>query len=101
MKKRIGSFWVEKIRQWTNRKVHRQVKDRLFRFLLEKDRGTLLQLYNALNETNYTDVSQLQVVTIESVVYMVMKNDLAFVITGVLNLYDIRVHTIRICRYDF
>ncbi|MDO4304874.1 MAG: hypothetical protein Q4D94_13280 [Bacillota bacterium] len=88
MKKRIGSFWTEKIRQWTNRRVHRQVKDRLFRFLLEKDRGTLLQLYNALNETNYTDVSQLQVVTIESVVYMVMKNDLAFVITGVLNLYE-------------
>ena len=29
------------------RKVQRQVKDRLFRFLFEKDKEALLQLYNA------------------------------------------------------
>lgn len=69
-------------------KVHRQIKDRLFRFLFEKDREALLQLYNALNGTNYKDSSLLQVVTIESAVYVVMKNDLAFIIAGVLNLYE-------------
>lgn len=69
-------------------KVHRQIKDRLFRFLFEKDRDALLQLYNALNETDYRDASMLQVVTIESVVYVVMKNDLAFMIGGTLNLYE-------------
>ena len=69
-------------------KVHRQIKDRLFRFLFEKDREALLQLYNALNGTNYNDSSLLQVVTIESAVYVVMKNDLAFIIAGVLNLYE-------------
>ena len=69
-------------------KVQRQVKDRLFRFLFEKDREALLALYNALNGTNYTDVNALQVVTIESAVYIVMKNDLAFVLAGVLNLYE-------------
>lgn len=70
------------------RKVHRQVKDRLFRTLFEKDRESLLQLYNALNGTDYRDASKLQVVTIESAVYMVMKNDLAFVVAGTLNLYE-------------
>ena len=47
-----------------------------------------MQLYNALNETDYQDASQLEVVTIESAVYVVMKNDLAFVIAGTLNLYE-------------
>ena len=70
------------------RKVQRQVKDRLFRFIFEKDKEALLQLYNALNETDYQDASQLEVVTIESAVYVVMKNDLAFVIAGTLNLYE-------------
>ena len=70
------------------RRVHRQAKDRLFRFLFEKDREALLQLYNTLNGTQYQDASLLQVVTIESAVYMVMKNDLAFVLAGTLNLYE-------------
>lgn len=70
------------------RKVQRNVKDRLFRFLFEKDKEALLQLYNALNGTNYSDASELQVVTIESAVYVVMKNDLAFVLAGTLNLYE-------------
>ncbi|MCM1253574.1 MAG: Rpn family recombination-promoting nuclease/putative transposase [Clostridium sp.] len=70
------------------RKVQRQVKDRLFRFLFEKDKASLLQLYNALNGTDYQDASQLDVVTIESAVYVVMKNDLAFVFAGTLNLYE-------------
>lgn len=68
--------------------VQRNVKDRLFRFLFDKDREALLQLYNALNGTDYQDASQLQVVTIESAVYVVMKNDLAFILAGTLSLYE-------------
>ena len=52
------------------------------------NREALLQLYNALNGTDYKDASRLQIVTIENAVYIVMKNDLAFVITGTLNLYE-------------
>lgn len=79
----------KKRRSWlSRRRVHRQAKDRLFRFLFEKDREALLQLYNSLNGTDYQDVSKLQVVTIESAVYIVMKNDLAFVLAGSLNLYE-------------
>lgn len=77
-----------RIRMPWQKKVRRDVKDRLFRFLFEKDKEALLQLYNALNGTDYQDVSKLQVVTIESAVYVVMKNDLAFILTGTLNLYE-------------
>ncbi len=69
-------------------KVQRNVKDRLFRFLFASDKEALLQLYNALNGTNYQDASQLEIVTIESAVYVVMKNDLAFVLAGTLNMYE-------------
>lgn len=72
----------------SNKTVNRQVKDVLFRFLFEKDRDALLQLYNALNGTNYEDALQLEVVTIESAVYIAMKNDLAFVVAGTINLYE-------------
>lgn len=67
-----------------NRKVHWEVKDRLFRFLFAQDREALLELYNALNGTDYQDASQLQVVTIENAVYVMMKNDLAFILAGTI-----------------
>ena len=44
-----------KLRMPWHKKVHRNVKDRLFRFLFDKDKEALLQLYNALNGTNYQD----------------------------------------------
>ena len=72
----------------SRKRVHYTVKDRLFRFLFEVDREALLQLYNALNGTAYTDAAELQIVTIESVIYVVMRNDLAFVLAGTLNLYE-------------
>lgn len=89
MRKRVysGKFW----RNWSSRhreKIQRNVKDRLFRFLFANDSEALLQLYNALNGTEYQEASQLQIVTIESAVYVVMKNDLAFVLAGTLNLYE-------------
>ncbi len=78
-----------KLYKWVGRKrVRREIKDRLFRFLFEKDKEALLQLYNALNGTEYHDVGMLQAFTIESAVYAAMKNDLAFVITGTMNLYE-------------
>ena len=69
-------------------KVKRKVKDRLFRFLFEKDKENLLQLYNALNGTDYHDAEALQVVTIKNAVYVTMKNDMAFVLMGTLNMYE-------------
>lgn len=70
------------------KRVQQTVKDRLFRYLFERDRNALLDLYNALNGTDYQDALQLEIVTIESVVYVVMKNDLAYILSGTLNLYE-------------
>lgn len=76
------------LRFGTKGKVQRNVKDRVFCYLFEKDREALLELYNALNESDYKDSSLLEIVTIESAVYVVMKNDLAFVLAGTLSLYE-------------
>ena len=73
------------MRKWH---VNRKYKDRLFCTLFSQDKDALLQLYNALHATSYTDSSQLTVVTLDNIIYMKMVNDLAFVITGVLNLYE-------------
>lgn len=86
--KRAGKF-KGFIAGFSDRKqVHREVKDRLFRFLFTQDREALLELYNALNGTDYQDASQLQVVTIENAVYVMMKNDLAFILAGTINMYE-------------
>lgn len=70
------------------KKVRRNVKDRLFRYLFGSDKGALLELYNALNGTAYGDPSELEIVTIESAVYVVMKNDLAYILSGTLGMYE-------------
>ncbi|MCI9337670.1 MAG: hypothetical protein HFH93_09035 [Lachnospiraceae bacterium] len=68
--------------------ANRNVKDRLFCYIFEQDRGALLELYNALNHTDYRDAQALQIVTLDNVVYMSMKNDMAFLLAGALNLYE-------------
>ena len=68
--------------------INRKIKDRLFRAIFSQDKKALLQLYNALHGTDYQNENDLQIVTIENIVYMSMKNDLAFILAGVLNLYE-------------
>lgn len=65
-----------------------ECKGQVVRYLFEKDRYALLDLYNALNGTAYEDSSQLEIVTIESAVYVVMKNDLAYILSGTLSMYE-------------
>ncbi len=43
--------------------------------MLFSDRKNLLSLYNAINETSYTNAAQLEIVTLENAIYMGMKND--------------------------
>lgn len=68
-------------------KLNRKYKDRLFRIIFRDERD-LLQLYNAINDSNYTNPNELRITTIEDIVYMGMKNDLSFVIGDVMNLYE-------------
>lgn len=53
--------------------TQRNYKDTLFRMIF-KEPKELLSLYNAVNNTEYTDPSALQVVTLENAIYMNMKN---------------------------
>lgn len=64
--------------------ANRKYKDTIFRSLFS-DKRNLLSLYNALNEKDYDDPDELEIVTLESAVYMGMKNDLAFILD--LNLF--------------
>lgn len=57
-------------------------KDRVFRKLFgyEKYKGNLLELYNALNDSNYTNPDDLEINTLDDVFYMNMKNDVLQII---------------------
>ena len=68
-------------------KVNRKHKDRLFKFIFQ-EKENLLQLYNALNGTNYDEPDDLEIVTLEDVIYMRMKNDIAFVLDYCMNLFE-------------
>ena len=67
--------------------VKRKYKDILFRYVF-REKGEILQLYNAINQTNYTNENDLIVTTMEDVIYIGMKNDLSFVIANEMNLYE-------------
>ena len=71
----------------TLHKINKKYKDRLFRLIFQ-DKKDLLELYNAINNSDYTNPEDLTITTIEDVVYMGMKNDLSFLIDDVLNLYE-------------
>lgn len=67
--------------------VRREYKDLVFRLLMQ-DKKNLLSLYNALNRTNYDNVDELRIVTLEDAVYMKYKNDVSFVFQSYLMLYE-------------
>jgi hypothetical protein len=47
-----------------------------------------LSLYNALSGKSYTDPELLEIVTLNGAIYMGMKNDLSFLISSNLYLYE-------------
>ena len=68
-------------------KLNTKYKDRLFRLIFH-EKKELLELYNAVNESHYTNPDDLEIRTIEDVVYMGMRNDLSFIIGDEMNLYE-------------
>lgn len=69
-------------------KIARTYKDRLFRRIFS-DKSSLLELYNALNNTDYTEETELEIVDLEDAVYLSMKNDKAFVLESLsMNFYE-------------
>ena len=78
------------IRQLNNQDyptANRTYKDGLFRLVFQK-KEDLLSLYNAVNGSNYHDPDELEINTLDNVLYLSMKNDLAFLIIGTMNLYE-------------
>ena len=67
-------------------------KDRLFKYIFgkdsEKSKKWRLQLYNALNGTNYKDPDALELNTIENVIYITMHNDISFLVDSQMTLYE-------------
>ncbi len=67
--------------------ANRNHKDGLFRKLFSDKEGAL-ELYNALNGSSYNDPELLEITTIENILYMGIKNDLAFLIEGQMHLLE-------------
>ena len=80
---------------------NRQHKDRIFCMIFgyEKYKGNLLDLYNALNETNYTNLEDLEITTMENAVYMSMKNDVSCIIATTWLCLNSRAHGTLTCHY--
>ena len=78
------------IRQLNNQDyptANRTYKDGLFRLVFQK-KEDLLSLYNAVNGSDYRNPDELEINTLDNVLYLSMKNDLAFLISGTMNLYE-------------
>ncbi len=71
-----------------NYKVNREYKSTLFTKLFGENKENALSLYNALNNSNYTNIDDLHYTTLDDVVYIHMKNDVSFMIGRTLNLYE-------------
>lgn len=70
--------------------INKQYKDRLFRFIFgnPEHKEWTLALYNALNGTSYSDPGKIELNTLEDVIYMKMKNDISFVLSWELCLWE-------------
>ena len=71
-------------------KANERYKDNLFRFIFgrEENKQNLLDLYNALNNSNYRNKDDLEINTLDNVIYMRMKNDVSFVLDNQMVLLE-------------
>ena len=67
--------------------INRTYKDRLFKIIFE-DKKELLSLYNALTSKNYQNPDELEINTIDDVIYMHLKNDMSFILDDWQNLFE-------------
>ena len=67
--------------------VNRKYKDTVFRMLF-KEKERLLELFNAVNNTNVCSVDEIEVTTLENAIYMSTKNDISCVVDMRLSLFE-------------
>lgn len=70
--------------------VNRKYKDRLFCLLFgnEEYKENILSLYNALCGTSHTNMDDIQIYTIDDVIYIKMKNDVSILLESFLYLWE-------------
>ncbi len=70
----------------------REYRDRLFKAIFGRNtpqsKQWRLDLYNALNDSAYTDPDALELNTIENVIYIKMHNDVSFLVDSQMTLYE-------------
>jgi hypothetical protein len=59
--------------------VNRKYKDSVFT-LLFNDKERLLELYNAINGTNFTDKDGIEINTLQNALFMGLVNDISFIL---------------------
>ena len=92
MKKRIRNKKKNQFSSVRKREPKRTYRDTLFRTIFggkdERSKRWLLSLYNALTGKNHTNIEDLEITTLEDVIYVSMKNDLSFLIHSQMCLYE-------------
>lgn len=70
--------------------VNKKYKDRLFCLLFgnEEYKDNVLALYNALCNTSHTNTDDMQIYTIDDVIYIKMKNDVSILLDSFLYLWE-------------
>ena len=61
--------------------INRRYKDSVFRILFG-DKDKLIEVYNAIFDTEYTVDDSVEITTIEDVVFKTLKNDISFIMDG-------------------
>lgn len=70
-----------------SRNANPTYKDSLFKKVFSEKKD-LLELYNAVSGRNCKSADELTIYTLEDVLYISKKNDMSFIIEGVLSLYE-------------
>ena len=73
------NIFFEREKEKIRKVVNRTYKDSVFRTLFN-DEEKLIEVYNALFDTDYGKDTPVEIVTLEDVVFRTIKNDIAFVL---------------------
>ena len=68
--------------------VNDKYKDALFKVVFGENPENALSLYNAINNTEYTNIEDLEILTLRDTVYIGIKNDVSFLFNHDMNLYE-------------
>ena len=74
----------------TDIRIRFNTRDSLFRALFgdESRKKNTLELYNAINNSHYTNEDDITITTIENAIYLDKKNDVSFLLESTMSLYE-------------